>query len=1492
MNKKTRLNFDDTIQTSLEQISKLEIINNVNDSNIIQVNEGICIHQLVEIQVAKTPDAVAVIFEDRQLTYRELNQKANQLAHYLIELGVKPEVLVGVCVERSLEMVIALLAILKAGGAYVPLDPAYPKERLAFMLEDSQLPILVTQQNLLEQLPQNSAQVVCLDRDEKKIDKYSNENCNSEVCSENLAYIIYTSGSTGKPKGVQIQHGSVVNLLLSMEQEPGITEKDTLLAITTYSFDLSVPDWYLPLIVGARIKLIKREIASEPKQLAKALSEPDVTFVQGTPATWRLVLSAGWQGNKKLKILCGGEALNRSLANDLLEKVGSLWQMYGPTETTVWSMIYKVEPGSGSVPIGRPIRNTQIYILDLRSRRKDDPLKPVSIGEEGEVYIGGDGVARGYLNRPDLTDERFIPDPFSNKLGARLYKTGDLARYLPDGTIEFIGRIDNQVKIRGFRIELGDVEAVLSQHSELKEVAVVAKEDTSGSQRLVAYVVPKTDSYQSDSSTPVDSSYSEQIEQWSNVWNATYTQSSEECDPTFNFTGWNDSFTGLPIPTHEMHEWVDYTVERILSLRPQRVLEIGFGMGLLLFRIAPHCTQYIGIDLSVEAKSYVERQLRNNQQDWSNVTLYQKAAHELDELELETFDTVVINSVIQYFPSVNYLVEVLKKVVKRVRPGGQIFIGDIRSLPLLKAFHTQVELSQAPDSISIAQLQQQIQQCIIQESELVVHPEFFTALKYHIPRISHVQNLLKRGNAQNEILKFRSDVILHIETQSLQVAEPLHLDWQAQGLSIAKISQLLQENQPKFVKISNVPNARVSSEVQVVQLLANFENSKTIGELREAIKKITKPTGIHPETFWSLSQKLPYKVDVTWSQSGAIDRYDLIFKHQSTEVDEVKVFAISDLSLKLKSWSSYTNNPLQIQEKRNLVPQLRVFLKEKLAEYMIPSTFVVMESLPLTPNGKIDRRALPEPKQERPILNNYYVAPYTFLEKQLTEIWSEILEIEQVGIHDNFFELGGHSLLAAQMLARVKEVIQVELPIFYLLKKPTITGLIEGIDVIHNYGAAFFIREETKVDWQTETTLDPTIQPEIPFTETNSEPKHIFLTGATGFLGSFLLFELLQQTQAGIYCLVRASSLDKGRQKIQTNLENYNLWSNELSSRIIPILGDLSRPLLGLNKERFRELANKLDLIYHCGAFVNLIYPYTALRVANILGTNEVLKLASQGKVTPVHFISTTDVLEPLAFKKNIIYEDESLQGEEVHNLATGYAQTKWVAEKLVIAARDRGIPTCIYRPGMISGHSQTGISQTNDIMCRIIKGMIQLEASPALDQWVNLTPVDYVSKAIIHLSRQQKLLGKTFHIKNPSALHWSEFVNVISSFGYPIHLLPHDKWQTELIKLDNSQKNNLSPMLSLVTEKLKTNLTYLETFLLTIQASDYKNTFDGLTGTSIACPPVDAKLLEAYFSYFIQRDFLKSPGSRANNFVSEHEYQLTPSYVLRNCKNKKVRVN
>ena len=435
------------------------------------------IHQLFEQQVERTPDAIAVEAGTRRLTYRQLNERANRLARRLREAGVGRDTMVGLCVERSVDVVAAPLAVLKSGGAYLPLDPAFPRERLAFLMEDAQPALVVTEPSLEDRLPLAGVRVLyCGESDG------SGSNPDPMTQPEDLAYVLYTSGSTGRPKGVEIPHAAVVNFLLSMQREPGFTAADSLLAVTTLSFDIAALELYLPIITGGRLIVASRDATRDPDRLMDLIEESRCTVLQATPVAWRALVDAGWSGSSGLKILCGGEALARDLAQHLLSRCRELWNLYGPTETTIWSTIHRVTPGTGPVPIGHPIANTEILILDAHRR-----LAPV--GVPGELCIGGAGVARGYLHREELTAERFIPHP--GKPETRVYRTGDLARWRADGTIECLGRVDNQVKIRGFRIEPEEIESALLEHPDLRAAAVRTWPDASGGMSLVAYAVSR-----------------------------------------------------------------------------------------------------------------------------------------------------------------------------------------------------------------------------------------------------------------------------------------------------------------------------------------------------------------------------------------------------------------------------------------------------------------------------------------------------------------------------------------------------------------------------------------------------------------------------------------------------------------------------------------------------------------------------------------------------------------------------------------------------------------------------------------------------------------------------------------------------------------------------------------------------------------------------------------------------------------------------------------
>lgn len=987
-----------------------------------------CIHQLFTEQAAKTPDQIAVVFEDQQLTYAQLNARANKIAHYLQNLGVKPEVLVGIYLERSPLIIISLLAILKAGGAYLPLDPALPSSALALRLQDAEAKVLLTQQQLIKNLPKLVTKIVCLDRDRAIIDRESEENPHCQVNTKNLVYTIYTSGSTGRPKGVAIEHRQLLNYFYSIQSRLNLTPGSSFALVSTLAADLGNTVIFPSLCSGGCLHIISSQRTSDPQALADYFDRHPIDCLKIVPSHLKALLTTEDPGKilPQQRLILGGETTSWDLIGRVRQIAPEcqILNHYGPTEATIGVTTFEVETRanhkSATVPIGRAIANTQIYLLDSEGQ-------PVPIGVSGELHIGGAGLARGYLNQPELTTQKFISNPF---VEGRIYKTGDKARYLPDGNIEFLGRTDNQVKIRGFRIELGEIEAVLSQHPEVEQAVVTVSEDD-GNCKLIAYVVP--------------------------------TQTSN----------------------------------------------------------------------------------------------------------------------------------------------------------------------------------------------------------------------------------------------------------------------------------------------------------------------------------------------------------------------------ISDL---------------------------RIFCLSKLPEYATPSAFIVLKTLPLTPNGKIDRQALPAPDSTRPELKAAYVAPRTPIEKKLVEIWQELLGLEKIGIQDNFFELGGHSLLITQLLVRVRDIFKIEISLHSLFKLPTIANIAQKVQGTQPS------TKDTPINLKAEAVLDQRIAPNGLTYNPDVTPTAILLTGATGFLGAFLLYELLQQTQADIYCLVRSANSESGKKRLQNSLKSYLLWNESFSARIIPVIGDLSEPLLGLSEQEFQLMATQLDVIYHNGALVNFTYPYQPLKKPNVLGTQEVLRLASQVKLKPVHFVSTTSFIYPSDSEIRLVREQDSI--DDVLMPTDGYAQSKWVAEKLVTIARDRGLPISIYRPGRISGHSKTGVCNSNDHTYRIIKGCIQLGTIPNLDIQFNLSPCDYVSQAIVYLSKQSKSSGKAFHLRNPQSLSLQKMAKYICSLGYPVELIPYDKWRSQLVNHPDSSANALYPLISTFGEGNvnHSNSNSNAQASLPIQKYDCQNTITGLANRAITCPPVDAKLFGIYISYLRKTGILNPP--------------------------------
>lgn len=996
---------------------------------------------------ATRPDT-AVLCGQRSLSYTELEARANQLAHALIARGVGPEDIVALVLPRSVELVVAVLAVLKTGAGYLPIDPDYPAARIAFTLVDTAPKlVLATAETAPDLLEDVSAPQWLLDAPEmaELLRQYpdtapGDADRKTPLLPDHVAYVIYTSGSSGTPKGVVVTHRNVVRLFEVTRELFGFSEQDTWTLFHSYAFDFSVWELWGALLHGGRLVVVPRETTRNPDSFHDLLVREGVTVLNQTPSAFYPLMRADRdeEGSDRALalrlVIFGGEPLKLSRLLDWFQRHPNgpdMVNMYGITETTVHvtQLFLDVElcAGETASAVGTALPDLSVHVLD-------DALRPVPIGVVGELYVAGPGLARGYQGRPGLTAGRFVANPFGPP-GSRLYRTGDLARRRPDGGLDHLGRADQQVSLRGFRIEPDEIRHVLTRHPGVEDGIVTAL-TTEDDARLVGYLVPASDTrHDRDSAAEV-----EQISEWRHIYDSLYT-SAATGQFGQDFSGWTSSYDGAPIPLEQMREWRDQTVRRIRELRPRRVLECGVGTGLLLAPLARQCESYWATDLSPTVVEALRAHVGQDPELADRVVLRAQPAHDTTGLPPGGFDTVILNSVVQYFPTAEYLLDVLRAALDLLAPGGRVFVGDVRNLRLQRVLATAAQTHRAGVRADAATLRRAIEQALRMEKELLVDPGFFAALPERLEEVAGVDVRLQRGRFHNELTRYRYDVVIHKRpVRTLRLDEASRWEWspnvgEGDEQALAALEEHLARQQPGILRVAGVPNRRIACDVALTDALRT-------GTPLTPMRADAGRDVLDPEVFHELGERHGYWVGATWS--AAEDALDVVLVDSTAfdleETPPVGVFAPAPIA---PVPARETNDPTTARNAGALAVEVREYLRAELPEHMVPGALVVLDELPLTPQGKLDLTALPRPELTSGVGSR---APRTPREKLVAELFAKVLGVSEVGLDDNFFDLGGHSLLATRLIARIRSALGVELDLRTLFDSPTVAGVCERLD--------------------------------------------------------------------------------------------------------------------------------------------------------------------------------------------------------------------------------------------------------------------------------------------------------------------------------------------------------------------------------------------------------------------------------------------------------------
>ncbi|WP_156746818.1 non-ribosomal peptide synthetase, partial [Mycobacterium sp. E2733] len=1304
--------------------------------------------QLLAAAVAARPDAAAVVDGTREVSYRELDEWSTRLARVLIEAGVGPEQAVGVAMDRCLELVVAWWAVVKAGGAYVPVDRAYPVERIATMLDTVEAGWVLTcgADTVAGAGARPVLRIDGLDLRGRSADAITDAERLAPLRVGSTAYVMFTSGSTGAPKGVAVSHAGL--LAAALGEGVGLGTDSRLLMVASPTFDVSVGELLAAVRSGAALVVAGRD-AYAGEALTTLLRRQQVSAAVFTPTVLSSLDPNRLTGVDTLITI--GEALPAELAATWATG-RRMFNTYGPTETTIWVTCTAPLSAGQPVGIGAPLPGACAVVLDAR-------LNPVPRGVVGELYVSGPVLAHGYVGRVGLTAERFVANPFG-RAGERMYRTGDLVRWTPDGTLDYLGRADTQIKLRGQRIELGEIENTLLSCPQVTQAAATVHHTKTGAQ-LVAYVTL-------EHAAGADHD-AETVEGWQHVWDELYGTRVGEPAFGMDFRSWNSSYTGDPIPLEEMVEWRSATVERIIALQPRRVLEIGAGSGLVLSQIAPHCEHYVATDVSAAAIDNLARSLDRLQFPWRDrVQLLNQPAHLVEGLPPAHFDTVILNSVIQYFPNRQYLADLIDSAMELLAPGGALFIGDVRNHTLQGAFQTAVALART-GTTDTAEIRQWVQRAILSESELLLAPEFFCTWAADRPSVAGLDIQVKRGFADNEVNRYRYDVIIRKTPTSVRSLATVPTWMWGQCAGLDGLRSQLMTRRPATVRVAEIPHTGVITDVHVEQALAAGL------PLADALAQATAiPETVTPEQLHRAGEAAGYHAAVTWgAQPGTLDVVFLRPEPHRRHAQSLTDLYLADTRARRRT--PHANEP----RTNTQISAVRQRLSARLPDYMVPSQIVVLERFPLTSSGKIDRKALPAPV----FTAAPFQAPQTPTEKIVAGVYAQVLGIERVGVDESFFDLGGDSLSAMRLIDSINKALDSRLAVRTVFDAPSVRSLSEQLDR-HDSPAGDLLfesvhgRDTAEVhagDLKLEKFIDaPTLSAAPDLTRATHEARTVLLTGATGFLGRYLALQWLERMKlvdGTLICLVRAKSTDDARRRLHQTFDSGdpNLlrhFEGLAADHLEVVAGDKGEANLGLDRQTWQRLADSVDLIVDSAALVNTVLPYREFFGPNVMGTAELLRIALTTKIKRYTYVSTSAV--GYQIERSLFTEDADIRiisptRKVDHSYGNGYPNSKWAGEVLLREAHDLcALPVSVFRCDVIlAGAAYAGQLNVPDVFTRTALSLLATGVAPSSFFRLGADgkrqrahfdglPVGFVAEAIATLGAQAVDGFRTYHVMNP----------------------------------------------------------------------------------------------------------------------------------------------